>query len=111
MTRRRWVYTQGGEPLPAPVEVGADFQTTRGLQAPVTDLYMDGVRASDGTDIGSRAKRRAYMDAHQLADVSDFKETWQREAKETERRKSGEADIPQRRQAILRAIETTRRRR
>jgi hypothetical protein len=76
--RRRWTYTMGGSPLPEPVEVTEDFQSTPGRQPLFTDRFMEGDRATDGTDIGSRAKRRQYMQAHGLADVSDFTEHWKR---------------------------------
>lgn len=37
-----------------------------------SDLYMDGVRAPDGTDIGSREKRRAFMQANGVVDAGDY---------------------------------------
>lgn len=49
----------------------------------VSDLYMDGIRTADtGIDIGSRAKRRAYMQENGLADFDDFKGTWDKAEKE-----------------------------
>lgn len=52
----------------------------------VTDRHYEGVRATDGTDIGSRAKRREYMHRHGLADADDFKGQW---AKTAQARKAG----------------------
>lgn len=48
----------------------------------MTDLYMDGVAATDGTDIGSRRKRNAYKKANGLADFDDFTGSWEKAAKE-----------------------------
>lgn len=89
MTRKRWTYTIGGRPILDPVtgeltplEVSVDFQGTRGLTAPVTDLYMDGTAATDGTDIGSRRKREEYKRTRGLIDADDLKGTWERAAQE-----------------------------
>lgn len=49
----------------------------------ITDVAMDGQRATDGTDIGSRRKRDAYMAARGLSMASDFQQHW--------------ADVPKRR--------------
>ena len=100
MSRRRYVWDDEAQQL---VEVGAEWtDTPRGNAGPVTDLYMDGTRATDGTDIGSRAKRRAYMKANNLADTDDFKETWARKAREREAIARGEDST--RREAIARAL-------
>ena len=54
-----------------------DFQTHAEKAAPVTDLYMDGTRSPiDGSDIGSRTKRKEHMRAHGLVDADDFKGEW-----------------------------------
>lgn len=104
MTRRRWVYTEGGKPLPQPYEVGEDFQNSPGRAAPYTDSYMDGARATDGTDIGSRAKRRAYMKAHNLADADDFKGTWAQTEKQRADFYTGKWGKEERREALARAL-------
>lgn len=66
-----------------------------------TDLYMDGAVATDGTDIGSRAKRRAYMQVNNLADFDDFKGTWERADKE--RREGSPQSYRELREAVGRA--------
>ena len=66
----------------------------------VTDRYMEGVQATDGTDIGSRAKRRAYMQAHGLADADDFKGVWAKSAEERAARQAGVLDSAERREVI-----------
>lgn len=104
MTRRRWVYTQGGRPLPEPIEVTAEWTDTPKRVDVVTDLYMDGVRATDGTDIGSRKKRREYMHVRGLADADDYKGQWQKAAEQREKVRRGEHDKAERRDAIGRAV-------
>lgn len=103
-TRGRFVYTSGGRPLPEPVQVGEDFQNTRGLQAPFTDGYMDGIAATDGTDIGSRKKRREWMKANNLADADDFKGTWEKAAKERAAYYQGTHDTKEIRETVGRAM-------
>jgi hypothetical protein len=50
--------------------------------AVVGDSHYDGVRSPvDGSDIGSRRKRRDHMRRHGLADFDDFKGIWEKEAK------------------------------
>lgn len=72
MTRRRYAYTMGGRPLPEPVEVSEDYHGGDERQPVFTDRHHEGNRAPDGTDIGSRSKRRAWMQATGSADASDF---------------------------------------
>lgn len=110
MSRRRYVYKLNPETNEVECfEVGADFESTRPRAHNFTDAFMDGDRATDGTDIGSRAKRRAYMKANNLADTSDYRETWARAAKEREAAQSGRHDTQARREAIARALHTQRR--
>ena len=105
MTRRRFVYRPNPDTGEVEsIEVPTDWEPeARGAKAPVTDLYMDGVRATDGTDIGSRTKRREYMRANNLADTDDFKGTWEKAAKEREAIRTGKHDVEARREAIARA--------
>lgn len=66
------------------------------------DSYKD-LRATDGTDISSRAKHRAYMKARNLTTVDDFKDTWAKQAKERDARLAG--DDPSRSRDVARVIE------
>lgn len=112
MSRRRWLYTSGGAPLPEPMEVSEDYVPPDSEKAPVfTDRYMEGVKAPDGTDIGSRAKRRAYMQANGLADADDYKGVWAKAAKEREAFFSGQHDTQARREAVAQAIQAASKRR
>jgi hypothetical protein len=110
--RTRYLYTQNGVPLEQPIEVGADWrQPDSGRTLVVTDLYMDGVRATDGTDIGSRKKRRAYMQANNLADADDFKNTWAKAEQERQALTSGRWGVEERREDLRRAMHNAQRRR
>lgn len=75
----------------------------------ISDVSMDGMRATDGSDIGSRAKRDAYMKARGLAMAEDFSQTWAdkpRRQAEEERR-----DLKQLTDTIGRVAHTQRGRR
>lgn len=72
---------------PAPVHCGElmdrELSVVPGLavsNALAGDRHYDGLRATDGTDISSRAKHREYMKARNLTTVDDFKETWAKDA-------------------------------
>lgn len=107
--RRTYVY-RGGRL----VEQGGPDDT--GFYAPedearnhvVSDSYMDGVTAHDREgkvrDIGSRAKRRAFMRDNDYVDSDDFKGEWQRKAKEREAYMKGERRDPALHDAVGRAL-------
>jgi hypothetical protein len=60
-------------------------EETLAIHSPIlVDRYMEGTAATDGTDIGSRGKRREYMKQKGLADADDFKNQWDRAKKERE---------------------------
>jgi hypothetical protein len=105
VSRTRYVYTHGGVPLPEPIEVGEDYEDPSAARCgPVTDLYMDGTRATDGTDIGSRAKRRAYMQANNVTDASDYTQSWAKARAEREALATAKHDTQARREALGRAL-------
>lgn len=60
------------------------------LDALVNDRHYEGLKATDGTDISSRAKHRAYMREHNLTTIDDFTETWKQQARERERALAGD---------------------
>jgi hypothetical protein len=71
------------------------------LNAPfMIDRFYENTRATDGTDIGSRAKHREYMRRNGLTTADDFKGVWAEGAKERARIVSGEADRRERREQI-----------
>ena len=100
MTRRRYRWNDETQALE---EVSPDYDPHDPVSGPVTDLYMDGVRSTDGVDIGSRKKRQAYMKANGLADTSDYTQTWEKAAKQREAIRRGEDST--RREAIARAMQ------
>lgn len=103
MSRRRFLYTQGGHPLPEPIEVTAEWTDAPSSTGDMDKFQYDNMRATDGTDISSRTKRRAYMKANGLTDPSDFKETWAKAAAEREAYRRGEQVTPSMREAVGRA--------
>lgn len=108
--RRRYVYRPNPETgRVESVEVTPDFQSHEDRAPVYTDRYMEGARATDGTDIGTRQKRRAYMQARGLADASDYTETWAKAEKQRAAYFRGEHDTQGRRSDIASAIERLRR--
>jgi hypothetical protein len=100
--RGRWVQDpSSGELVPAEQYVAPHVDE----RTPVlTDLYMDGLAATDGTDISSRRKRNEYMRRNRLADADDFKGEWAKKEKERDSFRRGEFDRSARREAVGRAI-------
>lgn len=68
----------------------------------VSEAHYEGLRASDGTDISTREKHRAYMRARGLTTIDDYAQQWQRD--ERARRESMAGSDPTRRQDIAEAI-------
>lgn len=69
------------------------FETVPALalhNAMAGDRHYDGLRATDGTDISSRSKHRAYMKANDLTTADDFTQTWRDAAKAREASFAGE---------------------
>ena len=60
--------------------------------------------ASDGTVINSRKKHRDYMKRHDLTTMDDFKETWDKAAKEREKFAREGTDRKERRRQVEEAI-------
>lgn len=58
--------------------------------AVVSERSYQDLRASDGTDISTRAKHRAYMKAKNLTTIDDFKDTWAKQANERNARAAGD---------------------
>jgi hypothetical protein len=90
MTRRRFI--QDPETLEL-IEVTADHQpdSRTGDAALWGDRHYENLRASDGADISSRSKHKAYMRATGLTTTDDFKGEWSRakEARENYQRSGG----------------------
>lgn len=109
--RRRFVYRNNPDTGQVEsFEVGADYQAVAERAPLFTDRFMEGHQAQDGTDIGSRAKRRDYMRANNLADYSDFEGVREKAAKERAAffDPNAKHDTQARREAIARAMESRR---
>jgi hypothetical protein len=98
--RGRWVYDvrQGGL-VPADEYV----PPARALDAPImVDRFYEGAKATDGTDIGSRRKHRAYMKEHGLTTADDFGSEWKKAQARREAIKNGEMPSKTRREVLER---------
>ena len=104
MTRRTYVYTSGGRPLPEPYEVTDDWRNPGSESTgDLAKFAYDNLRATDGTDISSRTKHREYMKHNGLALADDFKQTWQQARAERDAYFRGEKLNPSYREAVGRA--------
>jgi len=107
--RTRYVY-RGGKlvEMGGPDDPGAPPPEDHARNHVVSDLYMDGVRAPDGTDIGSRRKRWRYMndreDGRTLTDASDWTGEWDKAAKKREAIADGSYGRTERRDQIGRTM-------
>lgn len=102
MTRRR--YVQSKEPPYELIEITEDYQAPLRNDAGVLwgDRNYDGAQTTDGVDISTRTKHRAYMKATGLTLADDYKESWAKAQEQRERyhQQGGSFD----RSAIERAI-------
>jgi hypothetical protein len=70
----------------------------------IGDRHYDGLQATDGTDISTRAKHREYMKKNNLATIDDFQGKFKAEAKKrAEYFQSGKGGAT-RREDVARAI-------
>lgn len=100
----KWVWDERqGKLVPADEYVAPQVE---GRVPVFTDRYMEGVQATDGTDIGSRAKRRRYMQENGLADYDDFSPAY----RENEKRRFEREQDRERSAALKRAIYETKER-
>jgi hypothetical protein len=86
--RGRWVYDAAqGKCVPADEYVRPESKHGTGI---MVDRFMEGDRAPDGSDIGSRRKRKDWMRATDTVEYDDFKGARERRNKELEARARGE---------------------
>lgn len=102
--RRRFVYRPNPEGGVDCIEVTPDYQSTAERMPVFTDRHLEGQRASDGTDIGSRGKRKEWMQRNGLADAADFTETWARAEAQRADFYEGRHDTKARREDVARAV-------
>jgi hypothetical protein len=70
------------------------------------DRHYEGLRAPDGTDIGSRTKHREFMRRHGLTTADDFSGQWTAAAKEREAYYKGTFQDKELREDISRQVMT-----
>ena len=86
--RGRWIWDERAQRL---VPADEYVPPSEARAAPLMiDRFMEGDKAPDGTDIGSRRKRKAWMAATGVADYADYKGARERRAAEVAAKKRGE---------------------
>lgn len=88
MTRRRWIYTSDGKVVE--VTTRRDPNAYVGDSALWGDRAYDGMKAPDGTDIGSRSRHREYMRSRGITTMDDFKETWAKAEQQRDAYRTGQ---------------------
>lgn len=76
--RRRFVYDRSSG---AVVEVGEQASANLARNNFTSDAIYDGLRASDGADISTRAKHRDYMKRNGLTTADDYTQKWSDDAR------------------------------
>ena len=101
--RRRYVQRRQEDGSYKLVEIDVNhFVPRRNLSdtdALVGDRHYDGIQATDGTDISTRARHREYMRRNNLTTIDDYTEHWG-----THRRTEELKDSKRRRETIERTI-------
>jgi hypothetical protein len=104
VSRRRWVYTDGGRPLDVPVEVTQDWSDPgHGVCLKSEEEVYGHATATDGTDLSTRRRHSEYLKRNGLAMHTDYTNTWAQAEKQRERAATGDFDRRARREAIGRA--------
>lgn len=105
MSRRRWVYTSGGNPLPSPVEVTDDWRDASRDVGHKSEAEVYGkLQAVDGTDLSTRKRHRDYMKREGLAMREDYKNTLTEARKSRDAFYAGDWDTKARREDVARAV-------
>ena len=100
--RGRWIYDPA---LGKCVRAEEYHAPEMALHAPIMmDRFYENTKATDGTDIGSRRKHRAYMKEHNLTTADDFGGEWKRAQARRDALKEGKWSDPKRREALERAF-------
>jgi len=77
-----------------------------GAYALAGDRHYEGMQATDGTDISSRSKHRAYMKANNLTTIDDYSKTWSKNAEDRNAFRGATHQDKSLRQDIAQAIQT-----
>jgi hypothetical protein len=108
MARRRYLYTQQGQPIPGgPIEITEDWREPPSTSVGImSGRFYENTGTIDGVDIGSRTKRNNYMRQNGLTDTSDYRGEWKQAEKTRETIRTGEYDRKARRETLARALYT-----
>lgn len=98
MSRKRYRYDLESKSM---VEVPLDWTDAPRVCAPSEELIYGKLRATDGTDLSSRAKHREYMARNNLTLASDFRESWSAESIERTRAAEARAEAADRRSDLI----------
>lgn len=90
MSRKRWVYTQGGVPLSEPIEVSEDWSNTIGPSRRSEGEVFGNLVTAEGVDVSSRRRYREHCRAAGVTHYSDFKGEWAQAEKRRAALASGE---------------------
>lgn len=103
--RGRFVYTQGGVPLEAPVNVSADWKQpdTGPSCKSEEEVYGSLTPSTDGERLDTRRRHSQYMKDNNLTIDRDFHGEWQRAEAARARMVVGDFDHKARRETIGRA--------
>jgi hypothetical protein len=101
--RRRYVQRRQEDGSYKLEEVDVNYWSPRrnlsDTDALISDRHYDGMQATDGADISTRAKHREYMRRHSLTTIDDFTGHWK-----THHRTEELKDSKKRRETIERTI-------
>lgn len=104
MSRRSFRYIvdpETGHVTEVELATGHDIEARTQIR---TGNCYEGLRATDGTPINSRAKHREYMRLHGFTTADDYKESWAKAQKERADFYTTGGDHEARKEAIGRAI-------
>ena len=104
MSRRRYVYRETSPGKVECFEVGQDWTDKPQSTGDLGKFEYDNARATDGTDISSRTKLKAYLKEKGLTLASDYNQEWEAAAKQREAYRKGELRTKATREAIGRAL-------
>jgi hypothetical protein len=100
--RGHWVWDENEGRLVSADEYRAPVHAKN---APImAGRFYENTKATDGTDIGSRRKHKAYMKDHNLTTMDDFGGEWKRAQERRDGIKEGRMPDPKRREALERAF-------
>lgn len=109
--RRRYLYRLNEETGQIEAkEVSVEFEVEPRLQV-ISDSHYEGLRSTDGVDLSTRKRHRAYMRATGTTLASDFKDEWAKAAERRAALRKGEFPDSSRREDLARALYETRARR